>query len=234
MFSQSDPRVMYFTVPVTRYIPWPHTLQQRNAPQDFNDFGVYRSKDLGVTWDILNHNGLPQNGSVSRLTMDPDNSLVIYAALNQQNIDGAPEAQVDGGLYMTSDGGDHWIKVTTPPEVVSVNHASIDSSTGSLYISAGTAVGEIDAGGVYRRSRGSSQWQRLFLMPYVRECFPSPLDPDLLYVNVGIGRKVGNINPGLYYSQNGGVHWNKANYQLGQPGRLMAIRPGVPSGRFKL
>lgn len=228
MFSRSDPQTMYFTVPVTRYIPSTHTLQQRNAPPDFNDFGIYRSKDSGVTWDILNHNGLPTNVSVTRLTMDPDNSLVIYAALNQQNLDGEPAAQVDGGLYMTTDGGDQWTEVELPSEIVSVNHISVDSNTGALYISAGTSIGETAAGGVYRRSKSSRQWRKLFFMPYVRECFVSPLDSDLLYVNVGIGRKVGNINPGLYYSQNGGIHWTKANYQLGQPGRLMAIRPGIP------
>lgn len=227
LLSRSDPRMMYFTVPVTRYIPWPHTLQQRNAPVDFTDFGIYRSKDAGVTWSILHDNGLPPNGSVTRLAMDPHNSLIIYAAMNQQNIDSDPQAQVDGGLYMSTDGGDHWAIVEIPSEIVSVNHVSIDSNSGAIYIAAGTAIGDINAGGVYQRSSGSTQWRKLFFMPYVRECFASPLDPDLLFVNVGIGRKTGNINPGLYYSHNGGIYWTKANYKLGQPGRLMAIRPGA-------
>ena len=86
MISKSDPNIMYFTVPLAKYIPFTPTQFIINGPPDFTDFGVYRSKDAGVTWSWLNRNGLPAGASVARLAMDPRNSKVIYAALNTVNL----------------------------------------------------------------------------------------------------------------------------------------------------
>eukprot|EP00040_Diaphanoeca_grandis_P006259 m.36704 g.36704 ORF g.36704 m.36704 type:complete len:164 (+) comp17431_c0_seq1:93-584(+) len=49
----------------------------------------------------------------------------------------------------------------------------------------------------------------------------------MLVVSVGMGKKIANLNPGVYYSKNNGASWTKANYRLGQPGRIMAMRPDL-------
>ncbi|MCG6956916.1 MAG: glycosyl hydrolase [Gemmatimonadetes bacterium] len=73
--------------------------------------GVYRSRDGGRTWEkalFLNDS----TGAVS-LAMDPSNPRVIYAGMWRAErkpwtlISGGPE----GGVYKTTDGGDHWVKL---------------------------------------------------------------------------------------------------------------------------
>jgi photosystem II stability/assembly factor-like uncharacterized protein len=229
MISQSNPDVLYFTVPRTTYIPWTPTLWVRNGPGDFDQFGVYRSADAGVSWEQQLQSGLPANASVARLAMDPQNSLIIYAASNVVNIGTQP--RVNGGLYRTTNGGNSWHAVAIPPQIDSVNHVSIDRHTGDLYISCGEYDGEPDRGGVWRQQSADADeeqgWVRFFFMPYVTECYSSPVDPATLVVSVGIGKHVDHLNPGVYYSKNFGASWTKGNYQLDQPGRIMAIRPDL-------
>jgi hypothetical protein len=225
MLSKSNPATMFFTVPFTVYVPYTPTLWMRNGPSDFNDFGVYRSKDGGVSWQWLNNSGLAPGCSVARLEMDPNNSLVIYAALNVVNIPNVPRSS--GGLYRTADGGDTWHSVAIPFGIAGVNHVSVDRSTGAVYIAAGEAHGNASAGGVWRRAHQNAPWEKLFFMPYVLECYPSPANPNMLVASVGIGHQIGSLNPGVYYSKDLGVSWTKANYRLGQPGRIMAIRPDL-------
>ena len=226
MISAADPATMLFTVPRTTYCPYTPTHWRPNGAYDFSDFGVYRSTDGGVRWSWLSSNGLPAAGSVARLAMAPNNSDVIWAALNSVNL-GAGGAKVPGGLYRTTDGGDTWRPVSIPPEIVGLNHVSIDRRSGAVYIAAGEFDGDVAAGGVWRRASATAPWEKLFFMPHVKECYPSPANPDFLVVSVGMGKAVGELNPGVYYSKTGGASWTKANYRLGQPGRIMAIRPDL-------
>ena len=135
--------------------------------------------------------------------------------------------QVNGGVQYTTDGGDTWSPIQIPSVIIGVNHVSIDSQTGAVYISAGEFVGEPAAGGVWRRAKEGAPWEKLFFMPNVFECYPSPVNPDMLVVSVGMGHIIGNLNPGIYYSKDSGGTWIKANFRLGQPGRVMAMRPDL-------
>eukprot|EP00039_Didymoeca_costata_P010915 m.148716 g.148716 ORF g.148716 m.148716 type:complete len:944 (+) comp15003_c0_seq4:44-2875(+) len=218
--SNADPSIMYFTVPYTDYCPFTPTQWIVNGPDDFQDFGVYRSKDGGFTWQWLNNRGLPANGSVARICMDPHNSSILYAAMNRVNIQLKPP--IPGGLFQTVDGGDNWISVPIPQEIVGVNHISIDTD-GVLYIAAGEFQGEPDGGGVWRKSKGT--WEKIFFMPNVFECYPSPVNPNVLVASVGMGKKISNLNPGIYFSKDSGNTWIKANYEIDQPARIMAMRP---------
>lgn len=57
--------------------------------------GIYVSRDGGETWDVSN-NGLGK-GTVGSITIDPNNSKIIYAGLFDK-----------GGIYKSIDGGRTW------------------------------------------------------------------------------------------------------------------------------
>lgn len=222
MFDKQNPDIMFFCVPFGREVSWTSTLWERNGAADFNDFGVYRSKDGGFTWNMANA-GLPAYSSVYRLAMDPQDSKIMYAALNKINFSGT--ATANGGLYKTINGADSWEKVNIPTEIEGVNHVFVDRNNGYIYISAGEYRGAIDKGGVWVSKDKGTSWSKIFFMPFVKECYSSNVNPDLIVVNVGRAQKVGNRNPGVYISKDGGSNWTKANYQLGQPARIRALRP---------
>jgi hypothetical protein len=182
------------------------------------DFGVYRSFDAGYTWTLSNQ-GLPNNNkmSVRRLAMHPDNPKVLYAALNEK-----------GGLYKSTDQGTQWKKVQIPSPIQSVNHVFIDRNTKDILISTGRPRGSAKEGGVWRSKDNGKSWQNIFKAPYVWQAEVSPVNTDLILVNVPahkIDPENNFKNPGIYLSLNNGKSWTKINHGLGQPDKMVEIKP---------
>jgi photosystem II stability/assembly factor-like uncharacterized protein len=206
-----DPDNIYFCVPTKR-------RSKPNGPDSFNDYGVYRSRDGGYTWDLAN-NGFPANASVYRLELDRNNPQILYAALNQ-SITGEP-----GGLYKTTDGGDNWTQVDIPAEIVSVNDVHMNPNSGFLYISCGRKNGSIEEGGVWVSPDHGLHWEKIFYFPYIFQASTSLNNPEIITVAAALSKKIGKINPGAYLSRDGGKTWLKINYGLGQPSHINEIRP---------
>jgi hypothetical protein len=83
----------------------------------FNAY-IYRSSDAGKTWKALAHD-LPLE-PVNCLIEDPTNPRVLYVG-------------TDGGLYVTIDGGSHFMRVTGVPRVA-VHDLVIHQSSGDLIV----------------------------------------------------------------------------------------------------
>jgi photosystem II stability/assembly factor-like uncharacterized protein len=66
--------------------------------------GVYKSTDGGKTWRNM---GLRDSNTISRIVINPLNTNVVYVAALGHN-SGPNEER---GVFMTSDGGEHWTKV---------------------------------------------------------------------------------------------------------------------------
>ncbi len=66
--------------------------------------GIYKSLDGGKTWRNL---GLHDSHSISRIVINPLNPEIVYVAVLGHN-SGPNEER---GVFMTSDGGEHWKKV---------------------------------------------------------------------------------------------------------------------------
>jgi hypothetical protein len=66
--------------------------------------GVYRSRDGGVTWQSI---GLAGSERIGRIVVDPADPMRVWVAAN------GPLFATGGerGLYLSTDGGDHWAKV---------------------------------------------------------------------------------------------------------------------------
>ncbi|WP_010134945.1 WD40/YVTN/BNR-like repeat-containing protein [Ochrovirga pacifica] len=179
--------------------------------------GFYRSFDGGYTWELSNH-GFHKGASVRRLEMDPKNPNIIYAALNDNN----------GGLYKTTNKGTFWEKMKIPSEIKSVNNVFVDRNNEYMYIATGRRTGAYDEGGVWRSKNNGESWEQIFKAPFVWQVESSPVDENIIVISVAgqAGSVKGQFkNPGIYLSQDGAKSWKKINKGLGQPNKMVDVKP---------
>ncbi len=168
--------------------------------------GVYKSLDGGKTWRNL---GLHDSHSISRIVINPLNSDIVYVAVLGHN-SGPNEER---GVFMTTDGGDHWKKVLyidgehgaadmdvnpSNPNIVFATMWRFDRKPWR-FISGG------DAGGLFRSVDGGLTWKK------VTEGMPktfgrmgvkiAPGNPKVVYA-------IGESNDGtLFRSDDSGEHF---------------------------
>lgn len=144
--------------------------------------GVFKTIDGGRTWQHLTH-GLPAGVGAIDLAMDPANPEVLYAALYPRRRrpwrfdSGGPE----GGIFKTSDGGAHWIKLTQglpagptgriglsvsrshPQTVMAIVEAGFGWQCNARGSNKPAGCGNLTqlGSGVYRSDDGGAHWQFL-------------------------------------------------------------------------
>ena len=156
------------------------------------DRGVYRTKDGGKTWQkVLFIND--QTGVVS-VAINWSNPNEIYAGAwrGQRKpwtiISGGPAAE--GGVYKTTDGGDHWTRVSSgfPDDLIGKVWVDLAQSNPKVIYAQVEAKGA--KGGLYRTADGGSSWtlvnssQSLRARPfYFNKVFVSPKDENDVWVS---------------------------------------------------
>ncbi|MEH0152698.1 hypothetical protein V6R21_01055 [Limibacter armeniacum] len=181
------------------------------------EYGFYRSTDGGHTWEVSN-NGFHKGISIRRIAMYPENPKEIYAAANDNN----------GGLYRSTNQGRKWQKVALPAEIKAVNNIFIDRHNKNLLISTGRRTGTFEEGGVWRSSDNGATWKKIFKAPYVWQAETSPINSDIIVISVAgqAGEQTHQfMNPGVYLSKDGGKSWKKINQNLGQPDKIVDVKP---------
>jgi len=151
--------------------------------------GVFRSKDGGRSWQKVLF--VSDSTGFIDLSMDPNNPRTIYAAAWQAErkpwtiISGGHE----GGIWKTTDGGDHWTKLGGGLPTGVVGKASVSVSPADpdrVWVL--MQAEPIDDGGVYRSDDAGKTWkhlththdltQRAF---YYIHIFADPKDPNTVY-----------------------------------------------------
>jgi len=167
--------------------------------------GIYRSKDGGQTWEQIY--AVSENTGCNDLTMDPKHPETLIGAMwtvrrQPWTID---SGSVNDGLVKSTDGGDHWTKLSfgfpagTMVGKIGVSISGADSNRVYALVEAAN-----DLGGVYRSENGGSSWTRVYqnraLLQrafYYTHIFADPADKDLVYAT----------NTGAFKSTDGGAHW---------------------------
>jgi photosystem II stability/assembly factor-like uncharacterized protein len=149
--------------------------------------GILRSRDGGKTWDkslfVNDHTGAVD------LVMDAGNPDVMYAAMwtGERQPWGMVAGSADGGVFKTTDGGDHWTKLAGGLPQGAVGKIGVAVSPARP----GRVWALVDAGnegGVYRSedagqtfTRISESRQLLGRSWYYGHIFADTKDPDMLY-----------------------------------------------------
>lgn len=185
--------------------------------------GVYKSTDSGTTW-VAKNTGLPagltvnsSNGYGNLLTMDPNNSSVLYI-----NIGGVPYKSTDGASTWTSIGTG--INVCSPPQVTGV----IVDKTNSNHIFA-AHISSGCSGGIFESTNAGISWTQI-----AGEGVGTGLGNDAwtLAIDPTNNQKmyVGTIHSVVAYSTNGGHNWTQ-NFPAGagQTTSTVAVNPTTTS-----
>jgi len=130
--------------------------------------GIYRSSDGGHTWSKVLY--IDENTGGSSIKIDPHDSNTLYAGL--WNVRSGPWEDKNvyngtaGGLYKSTDGGEHWRRLTKglPEKLSQIDVAVAPSKVGRLYATVATsAEGDYDSAaglGIYRSDDGGESWSR--------------------------------------------------------------------------
>lgn len=130
--------------------------------------GLYRSLDGGTTWSKVLDQG--ENTGASFIRIDPFDARTLYAGFwnarsgpwEDKNMFNGPH----GGLFKSTDGGDHWRQLTEglPQGLSQLDVAVAPSARGRLYATVATSSdpaaqgGAAPSTGVYRSDDGGEHW----------------------------------------------------------------------------
>lgn len=152
--------------------------------------GIYKSTDGGVTWkNVLFVN---EKTGCNELSIDVNNPRILYASMWEHGRE--PWRVTSGGpgsgLYKSTDGGDHWDKMTEglPKEMGKMAIAVCRSNSDKVYALI-ESDWEKEAQGMYVSENGGKNWQqvssdhRLIQRAwYYIEVFPDPNNENTVYV----------------------------------------------------
>jgi photosystem II stability/assembly factor-like uncharacterized protein len=173
--------------------------------------GLYRSTDGGESWKNM---GLKESQHISRILIHPDNSNIIWVAVQGPLWNSGGER----GLYKTVDGGKTWNKKLGDDENTGVTEVAIDprnpnilyAATWERYRNVAVYQGSGPGSGLHKSDDGGETWTKL------TKGLPggnlgkiglaiSPQKPDVIYAAIELERRTGAV----YRTENRGASWTK-------------------------
>jgi photosystem II stability/assembly factor-like uncharacterized protein len=161
--------------------------------------GVFKSTDDGKTWKLKN-TGISGSLNAWRLVLTPDGTLYLLV------IRGLKEgSQVDGDMYKSVDGAEHWEKSAMPSGVNAPNDLVYDNTNPKrLYLACWpkTVNGSEQNGGLYVSEDAGKSWRNIFdETSHVYSVAVDPFDNSVLFIVTFEGA--------AYRSDDMGATWNK-------------------------
>jgi photosystem II stability/assembly factor-like uncharacterized protein len=122
--------------------------------------GVFRSTDGGKTWEKVLF--INDKTGASDLVMDARDARVLYATVWTGELKpwGLPSTSPDGGVFKTTDGGDHWTKLTGGLPQGTVGRIGVAVSPVDPN-RVWALVGDVPEGGVFRSDDAGTTFKRI-------------------------------------------------------------------------
>ena len=166
--------------------------------------GILKSEDGGESWRVLNQSNGLMDLYVGSLFMHPLHPDTLLAAASQNNWSAYGE-DFTGGIYMTTNGGEQWQKLSDEEELFTVVEYCICDPNIAYAVSNVALYRSEDAGFTWNRfNRPNGTWGPpgvIAGLPIDMLCDPE--DPLRIMVNNYLG--------GNYLSLDGGLSWQIAS-----------------------
>lgn len=189
--------------------PWGGDVRSLVASTDDSDLlylgtadgQIFRSSDGARTWRRLRP-GLEKRGlSVDNIVLDPRDPKTMYAGA------WAVARDEEGGVFRSSDGGEHW-KLLEGTKKLSVRSLAIAPSDSNLLI-VGSANDDPNLNGAFRSRDAGKTWERITLLgdKEIRNIQSIAIDPhDTNVIYVGTWHLP-------WKTTDGGVSWKQTGYK---------------------
>lgn len=151
---------------------------------------VFKSTDHGESWTAWS-TGLPVDGKISELAIDPLDRDIVYASI------------LEHGIYVSEDAGETWVPRGTDGRFVDTQRIPIASSF--------AVPGRVFAGsrlrGVFRSDDRGRNWEGTSdgMADLVRAVQVSYQDSNRVYA--------GTLNSGMFRSDDGGENWTNSGLE---------------------
>jgi len=131
--------------------------------------GIYRSTDGGATFQKVLYKD--ENTGAIEVVLDPNNPNTVYAGLwadRQGPWENGAWTGTTGGLFKSTDGGDHWTQLTTglPGGTMKVDSLAIAPTDSNRLYMPITASGGV--GGFFRSDDAGASWTRVYSYPHMQ------------------------------------------------------------------
>ena len=165
--------------------------------------GVFRSTDGGATFQRVLF--VDENTGANDVDFDPSNSKVLYAALwaeRQGPWENGAWVGTTGGMFKSTDGGDHWTRMAggLPTGEVKVNSIAVAPSDPQR-VYAPVQVRGAAGTGLYRSDDGGATWRNATRDPRIRG------DEQIVAVDPRNENVVYDATRVAFKSTDGGVTW---------------------------
>lgn len=156
----ATPDVIYASTWQVRQYPF----QSYFIPQAGPGSGIWKSTDGGKTWSQTSKQGLPK-GTLSRI------GLAVGVQTQGRRVYAAIEAEKDGGLYRSDDGGASWQYINKDSELASTyfGHLTADPKNADVVYAMGRSVHESKDGGktftIMKGSPGGDDYHFMWINP---------------------------------------------------------------------
>jgi photosystem II stability/assembly factor-like uncharacterized protein len=181
----------------------------------------------GGNWSTIT---LPNNGYIAHLSINQVNPSVLYAVIF--GLGG-----IGNGVYKSIDGGVNWSLANLGlPQInnyLQLSPITIDKVTPAIlyveaYYTSGSSVGPIPkrsegSGSIFKSTDSGNTWQTVatnLTFNYVSKIVIDQVTPSILYVCT---------TDGLFKSIDGGISWNKVNFQNNLVVHSFTIDPVTPT-----
>jgi len=196
--------------------------------------GILKSTNNGVNWVSKSDNWSGQ--SIGALTMDPNNSNIIYCGTGEAN--GAVDNYPGFGIMKSTNKGDTWSYLGLN---IALHIGAIDISKQNSNVVYAAVMGYRSFSpnkGIYKSTNAGVNWQRVLFVSDSTSGIDVKVNPNnqnivyaAMYERVRTPpsiSKTGGITSGLYRSSNAGVNWTLLGTSNGLPA------PSTTTGRISI
>lgn len=175
--------------------------------------GVYKSTDGGQHW--VRKNAGIEGSEPFAWRIIPDSKGRLYLLIARRSDDGSLGTPLDGALYRSSDGAEHWEKLVLPSGTNGPNGLAVDPSDDNrLYLGAwGRRVSSGDlGGGIFLSNDAGKTWKSVLDKDqHIFDVTPDPRKPGVLYAT--------GFESSVWKSADHGESWTRIkgfNFKWGQ------------------